>query len=49
LQASVHAVEYFNVKRPIDPATKNPIEPAHKFEVSIEPDKFTKEKWEIPY
>jgi arginyl-tRNA---protein transferase len=33
-----------NVKRPIDKETKEPIEPAHKFEVTLEPDTFTEEK-----
>lgn len=33
-----------NVKRPIDKETKEPIEPAHRFEVILEPDIFTEEK-----
>lgn len=32
------------MKRPVDKWTKEPIEPAHKFEVTLEPDLFTKEK-----
>lgn len=32
------------MKRPIDIRTKEPIEPAHKLEVYLEPDKFTEEK-----
>ncbi len=46
LQKSVHEAEYRQVKRPIDSQTKEPIEPAHKFEVSLEPDNFTDEKSE---
>lgn len=44
LSESVHETEYTNVKRPVDPSTKKPIEPAHKFEVTTEPDSFTQEK-----
>lgn len=44
LSESVHASEYSNVKRPVDPRTNEPIEPAHKFEVILEPDNFTEEK-----
>ena len=47
LQASVHASEYASLKRPVDPKTKKTIEPAHKFEVNIESDSFSKEKWNI--
>lgn len=32
------------MKKPIDKRTKESIEPAHKFEVTLEPDQFTKEK-----
>ena len=32
------------MKRPVDTQTKEPIEPAHKFEVTLEPDSFTEEK-----
>jgi arginine-tRNA-protein transferase len=41
---AVHASEYANVKRPTDPLTKKPIEPAHRFEVSLESDAFSVEK-----
>lgn len=37
----VHETEYSNVPKPKDPTTKVPIEPAHKFEVDIEPDSFS--------
>lgn len=42
---AVHEAEYNNVKRPVDPRTKKTIEPAHKLDVSLEPDHFTKEKY----
>lgn len=32
------------MKKPVDNRTKEPIEPAHKFEVTLEQDLFTKEK-----
>lgn len=41
---AVHEAEYSNLKRPIDPKTKQPIEPAHKFEVSIEGDSISQRK-----
>ena len=36
------------MRRPIDTRTKETIEPAHKFEVTLEPDIFTEEKYAIP-
>ena len=44
LLTSLHASEYGQIKRPIDPKTKKPIEPAHKFEVTLESDAFSVEK-----
>lgn len=41
LKQRVHEAEYNQLKRPIDPKTKMPIEPAHKFEVNIESDSFS--------
>jgi hypothetical protein len=41
---AVHEAEYSNLKRPIDPKTKRPIEPAHKFEVTIEGDSISQRK-----
>lgn len=41
---AIHGCEYGNVQRPIDPRTQSPIEPAHRFEVSLEPNTFTEEK-----
>lgn len=48
LNASVHESEYNFIQKPIDPKIKVPIEPAHRFEVNIEPDSFTQEKSEDP-
>ncbi|KAK2758282.1 Arginyl-tRNA--protein transferase 1 [Arachnomyces sp. PD_36] len=47
LLKSVYETEYVNVKRPINPSTKQPIEPAHRFEVVTEPDTFTQEKFDV--
>lgn len=41
LAGAVHESEYVNVKRPP--------EPAHRFEVTLEPDHFTQEKYELFY
>ena len=45
---AVHECEYRCVRRPIDTRTEEPVEPAHKFEVALEPDTFTEEKCEMP-
>lgn len=45
---AVHEPEYQQVKRPIDTRTEKPIEPAHKFEVTLGPDNFTEEKSDVP-
>ncbi|KAI1833930.1 hypothetical protein DTO006G1_308 [Penicillium roqueforti] len=47
LLPAVHQSEYDHVKRPIDPATKLPIEPAHRFEVTIEGDSVSQAKFEL--
>ncbi|KAL5336445.1 arginine-tRNA-protein transferase [Aspergillus crustosus] len=47
LQNAVHEVEYSNLKRPIDPKTKKPLEPAHRFEVNIEGDTVSQAKFEL--
>ncbi|KAJ9374814.1 hypothetical protein DTO282E5_369 [Paecilomyces variotii] len=47
LLTAVHETEYENVKRPIDPETKRPIEPAHKFEVTTEGDSISQRKYEV--
>ena len=44
LSDAVHESEYQHVKRPIDTRIQRQIEPAHKFEVTLEPDNFTEEK-----
>ena len=44
LSLAVHKAEYDHVKRPRDKKTKHPIEPAHRFEINLEGDSFTKEK-----
>ncbi|KAJ5317080.1 hypothetical protein N7508_001588 [Penicillium antarcticum] len=44
---AVHESEYGNVKRPIDPATKRPLEPAHRFEVNVEGDSVSQAKFEL--
>ena len=44
---AVHESEYCFLRRPIDNRVKEPIEPAHKFEVALEPDDFTEEKYEM--
>jgi arginyl-tRNA---protein transferase len=41
---AVHEAEYSHLQRPIDPKTKRPIEPAHKFEVNIEGDSLSQRK-----
>ncbi|QQK42687.1 Arginine-tRNA-protein transferase, C-terminal [Penicillium digitatum] len=47
LLSAVHQSEYDYIKRPIDPATKLPIEPAHRFEVTIEGDSVSQAKFEL--
>ncbi len=41
---AVHESEYQRVERPTDTRTNEPIKPAHRFEVTLEPDSFTEEK-----
>ncbi|OQD61706.1 hypothetical protein PENPOL_c015G09437 [Penicillium polonicum] len=47
LLSAVHQSEYGHIKRPIDPATKHPIEPAHRFEVTIEGDSVSQAKFDL--
>ncbi|EAS34081.3 arginine-tRNA-protein transferase 1 [Coccidioides immitis RS] len=47
LRQRVHEAEYSQLKRPVDPKTKRPIEPAHKFEVNIEADSLSLMKHNI--
>ncbi|KAL8721528.1 MAG: hypothetical protein Q9225_001827 [Loekoesia sp. 1 TL-2023] len=44
-RAAVHEPESHRIKRPVDPRTKEPIGPAHEFEVILEPDTYTEEKY----
>ncbi|MCJ1351836.1 MAG: Arginyl-tRNA--protein transferase 1 [Icmadophila ericetorum] len=44
---AINQFQYCNVKKPVDPATKDHIEPAHKFEIILEPDTFTEEKYAL--
>jgi len=44
LPTAVHKAEYNVVKKPVGKRSGKPIEPAHKFEVNLEGDNFTKEK-----
>lgn len=45
MQTAVHEAEYAHVKRPIDPSTKRPLEPAHRFEVNLEGDSLSQAKY----
>ncbi|KAJ5173386.1 hypothetical protein N7492_005979 [Penicillium capsulatum] len=47
LQSSVHEAEYSKVKRPLDPATNRPLEPAHRFEVNLEGDSVSQAKFDL--
>ncbi|KAI1625963.1 arginine-tRNA-protein transferase [Exophiala viscosa] len=47
LLTAVHKAEYDHVKRPVSKRTGQPIEPAHRFEVSLEGDGFSKEKYGV--
>ncbi|KAJ5594882.1 Arginyl-tRNA--protein transferase 1 [Penicillium hispanicum] len=47
LLSAVHESEYGTLKRPIDPSTKRPIEPAHRFEVNIEGDSVSQAKFDL--
>ncbi|KAL8698956.1 MAG: hypothetical protein Q9201_006285 [Fulgogasparrea decipioides] len=44
---AVHETESIRVPRPVDPRDKEPIQPAHQFEVLLEPDSFTEEKYAL--
>ena len=47
LQASVHASEYSDLEKPVDPKTKERVEPAHRIDIKLESDSFSKEKWNV--
>ncbi|KAL8785382.1 MAG: hypothetical protein Q9213_003388 [Squamulea squamosa] len=45
--ATVHEVDFPSVQRPNDPKTQEPIKPAHEFDVRLEPDNYTEEKYQL--
>ncbi|KAJ5899315.1 arginine-tRNA-protein transferase [Penicillium taxi] len=47
LLTRVHEAEYGNLKHPVDPVTKRPLEPAHRFEVNIEGDTISQAKYDL--
>ncbi|KAL8738128.1 MAG: hypothetical protein Q9181_001034 [Wetmoreana brouardii] len=47
LQTAVHETESIRVPRPVDPKDEEPIQPAHQFEVLLESDYFTEEKYAL--
>lgn len=42
---AVNESEYSHVQRPVDPETKKPLEPAHRFEVNLEGDSVSQAKY----
>ncbi|KAG8531023.1 uncharacterized protein KY384_004380 [Bacidia gigantensis] len=44
---TVHESEYNYITKPLDLKTQQHIVPAHKFEVTLEPDNYTKEKYDL--
>ena len=44
LARSVHCSEYDAIPKPLDRKTNEPIQPAGKYTVDLEPDHFTEEK-----
>lgn len=44
VRKAVVEAEYSHIKRPVDPKTKRHLEPAHKFEVTVEPDSISQRK-----
>lgn len=49
LSGAVHNAEFTLLQKPLDPATQQLVQPDHKFDVTLEPDKFTEEKWVISW
>ncbi|ETN43200.1 uncharacterized protein HMPREF1541_02359 [Cyphellophora europaea CBS 101466] len=47
LPEAIHLSEYPNVQRPGSRKSGAPIEPAHKFEVNLEADSFSREKYDV--
>lgn len=44
LSGAVHEAEYSLLPRPVDPATQKPLEPDHRFVLTLESDELTEEK-----
>ena len=42
---TIAAFDYAGLKRPLDPKTKEIVEPNHKYQVTLEPDTYTIEKY----
>ncbi|KAI4170367.1 MAG: hypothetical protein LQ343_004989 [Gyalolechia ehrenbergii] len=47
LQTAIHETESINIYRPIDPKTKELVGPAKEFEVHLESDSYTEEKYAL--
>ena len=48
LSEAIRNIDFKQIQKPLDPSTKVPIEPAHKLEITLEPDEFTEEKFISP-
>ena len=48
LAEAIRNIDFEQIQKPLDPSTKVPIEPAHKLEITLEPDGFTEEKFISP-
>lgn len=44
VRKAVVEAEYSHIQRPVDPKTKRHLEPAHRFEVTVEPDSISQRK-----
>ncbi|MCJ1234910.1 Arginyl-tRNA--protein transferase 1 [Varicellaria rhodocarpa] len=47
LSEAIRNIDFKQIQKPLDPSTKVPIEPAHKLEITLEPDEFTEEKYAL--
>ncbi|KAL1978644.1 hypothetical protein VTN31DRAFT_1503 [Thermomyces dupontii] len=47
VRKAVVEAEYSHIQRPVDPKTKRHLEPAHRFEVTVEPDSISQRKFEV--
>ena len=43
----IHEPDYDRLPQPVDPKDGKPIQPAHKLEVTLEPDSYTEEKYAL--